>query len=101
MKNLSRYKQYIDEHKSLLTVFVVTYNRCDYLKLTIQSILEQTYKDFCLVVLDNASTDNTQEIVNNFNDKRLIYLRHEKNIGGPENGNTALKIALTKYSFLL
>ena len=97
MKNLSRYRQYIDEHKSLLTVFVVTYNRCDYLKLTIQSILEQTYKDFCLVVLDNASTDDTEEAVKSIIDERIIYLKQVENVGGPNNINTALKIASTPY----
>ena len=97
IKDLSKYKNYIETHKSILTVFVVTYNRADYLKLTLQSILEQTYKDFCLVVLDNASTDNTEELVNNIIDERLVYLRQDKNVGGPNNINTALKMAITPY----
>ena len=95
--DISKYKNYIETRKPILTVFVVTYNRADYLKLTLQSILEQTYKDFCLVVLDNASTDDTENIVNTFKDNRLIYLRQKENIGGPQNISTALEIALTKY----
>ncbi len=97
ISDISKYKNYIETYKPILTVFVVTYNRAEYLKLTLQSILEQTYKDFCLVVLDNASTDDTKNIIDNIKDKRLIYLAHKKNIDAPNNMNTAINMALTQY----
>lgn len=97
ISDISKYKNYIETYKPIITVFVVTYNRQEYLKLTLQSILEQTYKDFCLVVLDNASTDYTEEIVTSFNDKRIVYLKHQTNVGGVRNMNTAIKIALSPY----
>ncbi len=100
LTKLSDYKSYIEKNNSLLTVFVTTFNRANYLKLTIQSILDQTYKDFCLVVLDNASTDDTQKIVNQFEDHRIIYIRHKENIGSDGNGNFAFNMVSTPYFIL-
>lgn len=97
ISDISKYKNYIETYKPILTIFVVTYNRANYLKLTLQSIIEQTYRDFCLVVLDNASTDDTENLVKSFEDNRLIYLRQKENVGGPNNINTALNIASTPY----
>lgn len=100
IKDTSTYQEYIKNNNTELTVFLVTYNRSDYLKLTIQSILKQTYKDFVLVILDNASTDNTQEVINSFTDNRIIYYRQPENVGGPANINTGISIALTPYYIL-
>ena len=55
----------------LLDVFIVTYNRAQYLKHSIQSVLAQTYSNFELTILDNCSTDNTQEVCGSFSDPRL------------------------------
>jgi len=70
--------------KSNPTVSVITptYNRAHLVGRTIQSILNQTYQDFELIIVDDASTDNTKEIVKSFNDKRLRYIRMEENSGG-------------------
>lgn len=97
LKDITKYINYIEKYKPILTVFVLTYNRANYLKLSIQSILEQTYKDFCLVILDNASNDNTEETIKYFKDNRMIYIRHKENIGADGNGNFALKMVSTPY----
>ena len=68
-----------------VSVCIPTYNRSHYLKYSINSVLEQTYTDFELIVCDDGSTDDTPEIVNQFNDSRIYYLRHEKNIGRSKN----------------
>lgn len=68
-----------------LTVYITTYNRSGYLKESIESVLNQTYKNFSLVVLDNVSTDNTEEVVKSFDDSRLCYIKHKENIGGIRN----------------
>ena len=81
----------------LLTIFVVTYNRANYLRACIKSILEQSYQNFQLVILDNASIDDTQNIVNSFKDNRIGYIRHEKNIGGCNNIKYAFNLCETKY----
>lgn len=76
--------------KKTLAVYIVTYNRARYLGDSIKSILNQTFKDFTLTILDNCSTDNTKEVVESFKDERIRYIRHKKNIGGIENLTYAL-----------
>ena len=74
-----------------ITAFIVTYNRVEYLKKAIDSVLNQTCRDFELIILDNCSTDGTEEYVKSLNDDRITYIRHEKNIGG--GGNIAYAFA--------
>lgn len=68
-----------------VSVCIPTYNRAYYLTYSINSVLQQTYDDFELIVCDDGSTDNTEEIVKQFNDSRIKYLRHQKNIGRSKN----------------
>ena len=68
-----------------VTIFVVTYNRIEYLKSAIESILNQSFEDFSLTVLDNCSNDGTDEYVKSIEDKRVNYIRHEYNLGGVGN----------------
>lgn len=76
-----------------ISVFVVTYNRASYLRRCIESILQQSYSNFKLIILDNASTDNTNEVLKEFNDNRIEYIRHEQNLGGRGNINYALNFS--------
>ena len=80
-----------------LTVAIPTYNRANYLKEAIQGILNQTFKDFKLIILDNGSSDNTYEVVKSFKDDRITYIKNEKNIGGIGNLNKAIEICETEY----
>lgn len=61
----------------LFSVVLPTYNRAAWLRGAIQSVLEQTFKDFELIVVDDGSTDNTREIVSSFNDRRIVYMYQE------------------------
>lgn len=93
----------IEENRDmcLLSCYVVTYNRAKYLKYMIDSILCQSYYDFKLYILDNASTDNTEEIVRSYTDERVRYIRHNNNIGGLENIRYAFEICETEYLIVL
>ena len=48
------------------SVVIPTYNRCDLLKKAVNSVLTQTYKNFEIIIIDNHSEDNTQEVVESF-----------------------------------
>ena len=61
------------------------------------SVLTQTFKDFEVVVVDDASNDNTREVVQGFTDARIRYIQHEKNMGGSAARNTGIKSSLGKY----
>lgn len=80
-----------------LTVALLTYNRASYLKHAIDAILRQTYRDFELLILDNASVDNTQEIVSSFQDERITYVKHKENIGSANSANLAFELVKTDY----
>lgn len=73
--------------KELISVVVMTYNRSAYLSNTLHSILNQTYKNIEVVIIDDGSTDNTEEIVSSIHDTRIRYIR---------NNNNSKNIALLK-----
>ncbi len=80
-----------------VSVIIPTYNRAHVLKRAIQSVLDQTYPDFELIIVDDGSEDNTEETVKAFRDQRIIYIRHDRNRGGSAARNTAIKSARGKY----
>ncbi len=62
------------ETSPLISVVIPTYNHADFLKVAITSVVEQTYQNFEIVIVDNHSNDHTNEVVNSFNDYRIsIY----------------------------
>ncbi len=83
-----------------LNIYILTYNRSSYLRHSIESVLNQTYKDFQLYILDNCSQDNTSEVVHSFCDTRLHYIRHDTNIGGYGNFNFAIDHCKADYFVL-
>lgn len=87
--------------KPIVTVAIPVYNGERFIKQAIDSVLNQTYKDFVLKIFDNCSTDCTSEIINSFNDKRIKYVKNKKNIGMLSNWKKALDSATTKYVALL
>jgi len=79
------------------TVLIPTYNCGKYIKETITSILRQDYKDYELLIIDDGSNDNTQEIVGNFTDNRIIYLKNQKNLGIVKTLNKGIKLSKGEY----
>lgn len=62
-----------------LTIALTTYNRPNFLQESIKSILNQTFKDFDLVILDNGSTNETTSVIHSFNDSRISCVRNQTN----------------------
>lgn len=81
----------------LLTVLVGNYNYGRFVGQTIQSVLEQDFKNLELLVVDNASTDNSDEVIRSFSDPRLKYIRNSRNLGATESGNKVLQLVRSKY----
>jgi len=73
-----------------VSVIIPTHNRAHFLRDAIFSVLNQTFQDFEIIVVDDASTDNTSEIVAAFNDERIRFLRHDINKGGSAARNTGI-----------
>lgn len=82
-------------HVPKVSVLIPTYNYARYIGEAIDSVLEQTFSDFEIIIVDNCSTDNTQEIVELYlqRDKRVKYYRNDTNIGAERNFNQCLLYA--------
>jgi len=80
-----------------VSVCIPTYNRATLLKQSIESVLGQTFSDYELIVSDNASQDETSDIVRKFKDDRITYIRGRKNIGLIKNFNNCLSMAKGDY----
>jgi glycosyltransferase involved in cell wall biosynthesis len=81
----------------LVSVLMPVYNMADVVSKSINSILNQTYSNFELLILDDGSTDNTWDILLTHNDCRLSLHRFEINKGRPEARNFLLKKATGEY----
>jgi glycosyltransferase involved in cell wall biosynthesis len=78
------------EKKPVVSIIVPTYNRAQFITRAVQSVLDQTFKDFELLVVDDASEDNTGEVLKKISDRRVKYIRLEKNIGAAAARNRGI-----------
>lgn len=85
----------------LVTIAIPTFNRAALLRECVQSALMQTYENIEVVVLDNASPDYTQEVLREFDDKKLRVITQKTNIGLLPNWNACLAAAKGEYVVVL
>jgi glycosyltransferase involved in cell wall biosynthesis len=85
----------------VVSVVIPTYNRANLLGRAIRSVINQTYPDFEILVIDDCSKDNTEEVVKGFSESQLKYIRHGKNKGGSAARNTGITSAKGEYIALL
>jgi glycosyltransferase involved in cell wall biosynthesis len=83
--------------KPTVSVIIPTYNRAHLIGRAIQSVLNQTYQDFELIIVDDGSSDNTEEVVKNFDDDRIRFFQNEDNQGAALARNLGAKIARGIY----
>ncbi|NGP46765.1 glycosyltransferase family 2 protein [Bacillaceae bacterium SIJ1] len=80
-----------------VTVLMPVYNGAKYLSEAIESILNQTYKEFDLLIINDGSTDNSEEIINRFSDDRIKYIANDKNIGLIRTLNKGICLVRSEY----
>lgn len=85
----------------IVSIILPTYNAADFLPFAIESVLEQTWQDYELLILDNASTDHTPQVVARFSDARLRTVRQEQNLGMVGNINYGLDMARGRLGVVL
>lgn len=87
------------EYNPPITVIIPTYNGASYLHQALESILEQTFKDFEIIVIDDASSDESFEISKEYAaiDPRIRLFQNEKNLGFAGNRNKAISLARGHY----
>lgn len=80
-----------------VSVIVPTYNRADYLKKSVQSILDQTFNDFEILIINNYSTDNTLEVIKAFNDARIKVINFKNDGIIAKSRNQGIMQSVGKY----
>ncbi|MBE9196307.1 glycosyltransferase family 2 protein [Synechocystis sp. LEGE 06083] len=90
----------MSNHKVPISVTMITYNHEKYIAESIQSVLEQTFADFELIVVNDGSTDRTDEIIRTFQDPRITYI-YQENQGPSVAINNAILAAQGKYVALM
>ena len=83
--------------KPIVTVLMTVYNGKNYLNEAIESVLCQTLTNYEFLIVDDASTDNSIEIINSYNDSRIKLLINQKNIGQTASLNKGLATAQGEY----
>ena len=83
----------IEREAGLVSIIMPSYNTAPYIKETIQSVLNQTYTNWELIIVDDCSTDNTDEVLETIKDNRIRYFKNEKNSGAAISRNKALREA--------
>lgn len=81
------------ENKGLVSIIMPLYNSEQYISDTIKSVINQTYDNWELIIVDDCSTDKSVEIVKSFKDKRIRLLHNDKNSGAAISRNYALREA--------
>ena len=90
---------------NLVSVCIPTLNRAHYLQLCLESVAAQSYQEIEIIICDNASTDQTSEVVSAFKEANpkipLMYFQQSTLLSMVENWNTALRLARGEYAILL
>lgn len=81
-----------------VSVIITTYNRANLVSRAIDSVLNQTYKDFELIIIDDGSTDNTKSLIDSYlqKDKRIVYF-YQENKGWPSALNKGIELSKGEY----
>lgn len=84
-------------NQPLVSICIPTYNAEKTVVQTVQSILNQTYQNLEIIIVDNASTDNTLNLLQKFKDPRIKIYRNTTNIGAEKNFSKCVELAKGKY----
>ena len=83
--------------EELISVIIPTYNRRDKVTYAVKSVLDQTYSNIEVIIIDDASTDNTEAEIKKIKDDRIRYIYLEKNHGAAGARNVGIKEANGTY----
>lgn len=87
----------IKKELPLVSVIIPTFNRAYVLKESILSVLNQTYENIEVVIVDDCSTDDTEKVVSEINDERVVYVKNKYNQGAAASRNSGAELAKGDY----
>lgn len=79
--------------ENLVSIIMPSWNTSEYISESIESVLEQAYQNWELIIVDDCSTDNTDSVVQSFSDPRIKYFKNECNMGAALTRNRAIREA--------
>ena len=84
--------------EELVSIIMPSYNTGSFIKESIDSVIKQSYSNWELIIVDDCSTDNTDQIVHSYrNEQRIRYYKNDKNSGAAVSRNKALQAARGKW----
>ena len=83
----------IERVEGLVSIIMPSYNTAPYISSSIQSVINQTYNNWELIIVDDCSTDNTEDVLSEIKDDRIRFFKNEKNSGAAVSRNKALREA--------
>lgn len=86
---------------TIVSIVIPTYNRAKLIERAINSVLAQTLQDFEIIIVDDASQDETEAVIKSLTDSRIKYLKHQTNVNGSAARNTGIRAARGEYLALL
>ena len=87
----------IQDNKIKISIILAVYNCAKYLKESVDSILNQTFTEFELILINDGSTDSTDTIIAQYTDKRIVYVKNEFNLGLVSSLNKGITLSRGKY----
>ena len=86
-----------DHNNPVVTVYITNYNYAAYIEQSIESVLNQTFQEFELIIIDDGSTDQSREIIERFRSNKKVRIIYQKNKGLNATNNIAISEAQGKY----
>ena len=87
--------------KDKVSICIPTYNGAQFIRKTLESVLNQSYQNIEVIVNDDCSTDNTMDIVRSMNDSRIKIYANEENLGLVRNWNMTVSYATGEFVKLM
>lgn len=84
-----------------ISVLIPSYNNAHFLPELIESIFNQTYQDFEIVICDDCSTDDSVNVIKKYSDPRIRFFRNKKNLGIVANMNRCVSLAAGQYVYMI
>ena len=84
-----------------ITIIIPAYNKVDYISQTIESALNQTYPNYEILIVDDASSDGTELVIKKYLSDKVRYIRHERNLGPSITYNDGIRMSNSEYVTIL
>jgi glycosyltransferase involved in cell wall biosynthesis len=91
----------MEERSIKFSVCIPNFNYANYIGETIRSVLDQTYSNYEIIIADNCSTDNSEDVIRSFKDERIRFIKNEMNLGFGPNLDIATEQTTGDYILLL